>query len=216
MADPVAGAGVPHEYRVLDQVERFDNPVFTLVSDTVVMPGGGSARRDYLRHVGAVGAVAIDEQDRVVLVRQYRQPLGRRLWELPAGLIDVAGEPLVDTARRELAEEADLVAGRWDVLVDLNPTPGCSNEYIRLFLARDLSEVAPDRRHVREHEEADLTIRRVDLDEAVAMVFRGEITNASCAAGVLAAVIARGRDWSGLRPISAPVRGVVDQVAPAG
>src|SRR5687768_11977462 len=104
------------------------------------MPDGSVAERDYMRHVGAVGVVALDAEDRVVLVRQYRHPLRREIWELPAGLIDVPGEPLVEAAARELAEEADLRAGRFDLLVDANPSPGCSDEVIRLFLARDLSD----------------------------------------------------------------------------
>jgi ADP-ribose pyrophosphatase len=177
----------PHEYEVLSRTEHFKGPMFRVVTDEVVMPGGGVAKRDYMIHVGAVGVVAIDDDGRVVLVRQYRHPVGRHLWELPAGLIDVEGEALDRAAARELEEEADLSAGRLDALVDINPSPGCSNERIRLFLARDLSPVPDERRHVRRDEEAELTVARVDLDEAVAMVLRGEITNAACMVGLLAA-----------------------------
>ncbi|HEU4425650.1 MAG TPA: NUDIX hydrolase [Pilimelia sp.] len=161
--------------------------MFRVVSDDVTMPGGSVAARDYIVHPGAVGVVAIDDEGRVVLVRQYRHPVRGRLWELPAGLIDKPGEDLAVTAARELAEEADLVAGRLDPLVELHTSPGCSNESIRLFLARDLREVPPEQRHQRFDEEADLVVRRFALDEAVRMIFAGEITNAAAVAGILAA-----------------------------
>ncbi|MDG4766382.1 NUDIX hydrolase [Solwaraspora sp. WMMD406] len=179
--------------------------MFSVVSDEVTMPGGGVAVRDYLRHVGAVGVVAIDDADRVVLVRQYRHPVGRRLWELPAGLIDVVGEDLPAAARRELAEEADLTAGRMDLLIDLHTSPGCSNEMIRIFVARDLAPVPVDQRHARHDEEADMQVRLVELDDAVGMVFAGEITNAAAVAGLLAAARARAGGWAALRPATAPV-----------
>jgi ADP-ribose pyrophosphatase len=141
----------------------------------------------------------------VVLVRQYRHPIGRQLWELPAGLIDVPDEPLVGAAARELAEEADLRAARWDLLLDLHPSPGVSNELIRIFLARDLTPVPPEERHERTHEEAGLTVRRFPLDEAVGMALRSEITNASAVAGVLATAEAGRRGWSTLRGVHEPL-----------
>lgn len=193
-----------HDYQVRSRTERFRGPVFRVYTDEVVMPGGGTASRDYLRHVGAVGVVAIDDADRVVLVCQYRHALGRAIWELPAGLIDVAGEGLPEAALRELAEEADVIAGRLDVLVDLHTSPGCTDELIRVFLARDLTEVPPEQRHDRRGEEADMVVRRFDLDEAVAMVLAGEITNAACVGGLLAAARARSTGWTGLRPANAP------------
>ncbi|MBO0868751.1 MAG: NUDIX hydrolase [Micromonosporaceae bacterium] len=187
-------------YEVRSRVERFRGNVVSLLTDEVVMPGGRTARRDYLVHVGAVGVVAVDEADRVVLVQQYRHPVGDRLWELPAGLIDVDGEELVDAAARELAEEADLTARRWQLLLDVHTTPGCSNEVIRLFLARDLAPVPDADRFQRHDEEAELTCRRFDLDEAVAMALRGELTNASGLVGLFAAVRLRDRGWPQLRP----------------
>ncbi|MEJ3748029.1 NUDIX hydrolase [Actinomycetes bacterium KLBMP 9797] len=179
--------------------------MFDVVSDEVAMPGGGVAQRDYIRHIGAVGVVAVDERDRVVLVRQYRHPLGRALWELPAGLRDVDGEDLAATARRELAEEADLVAGRLDLLVDLHTSPGCSNEMIRLFLARDLTPVPDAERHERHDEEAGLTVAWYDLDEAIGLIFAGEMTNGPAVAGLLAAAHARTANWTTLRPITTPL-----------
>jgi ADP-ribose pyrophosphatase len=188
---------------VVNRAERLQNRIFSVVTDEVSMPGGGTAERDYVRHVGAVGVVAIDGDGRIVLVRQYRHPVGDYLWELPAGLVDVDGEPLVAAAARELAEEADLVAARWDLLAEVHTSPGYSNEKIRLFLARELSAVPDAERHIRTHEEAELVVRWVDLDEAVTMALSGEITNAACLVGVLAAAHARNRSWSTLRPPTA-------------
>ena len=191
-------------HRVRARHEQFRGPVFTVYTDEVLMPGGRYANRDYMAHIGAVGAVALDDDDRVVLVQQYRHPIGARLWELPAGLIDVAGENLVDAAARELAEEADLTAARYDLLIDLHTSPGFTDEIIRLFLARDLSPVPDAERHERTDEEADLEVSWVDLDEAVAMVFRGEITNAAAVGGLLAAARAREEGWATLRPVDSP------------
>ena len=192
-------------HRVRARHEQFRGPVFTVYTDEVLMPGGRYANRDYMAHIGAVGAVALDDDDRVVLVQQYRHPIGARLWELPAGLIDVAGENLVDAAARELAEEADLAAEHWQLLVDVHPTPGSSNEVIRLFLARGLSPVPEEERHERVGEEAELVTVRVDLDEAVAMALRGEITNAACMVGVLATARLRDQGWPEPRPLGQPL-----------
>jgi 8-oxo-dGDP phosphatase len=192
-------------YEVLESKERLRNRVFSIVTDEVRMPDGSVAERDYMRHVGSVGVVALDAEDRVVLVRQYRHPLGREIWELPAGLIDVPGEPLVEAAARELAEEVDLRAGRYDLLADANPSPGCSNEVIRLYLARDLSDVPDADRHHRTHEEAGMTVERIRLDRAVSMVLSGEITNAACMIGIMATAEARTRNWTTLRPVNEPL-----------
>jgi ADP-ribose pyrophosphatase len=183
-------------YHVHEQREQFRGPVFRVLTDQVEMPDGQVVARDYLRHLGAVGVVALDEQGRVVLVHQYRHALRRELWELPAGLVDVAGEQLPEVAARELAEEADLHAGRLDLLIDLHTSPGVSDEWIRIFLARDLSS-APHP-HQREHEEATMTVARFPLDDAVQMIFDGRVTNAAAVAGLLAAVRARDQGWAPL------------------
>jgi ADP-ribose pyrophosphatase len=202
-------------HRVRARHEQFRGPVFTVYTDEVLMPGGRYANRDYMAHIGAVGAVALDDDDRVVLVQQYRHPIGARLWELPAGLIDVAGENLVDAAARELAEEADLVAEHWQLLLDVHPTPGSSNEVIRLFLARGLSPVPVGLRHERVGEEAEMVTARLDLDEAVAMALRGEITNAACMVGLLATARLRDQGWPAPRPLGTPLpRNPLPPVAP--
>jgi 8-oxo-dGDP phosphatase len=194
-----------HVFAVRSSHDQFIGRVFSVVSDEVAMPGGGVAVRDYVRHVGAVGVVAVDDVGRVVLVRQYRHPVRRQMWELPAGLIDVVGEDLPAAARRELAEEADLVAERIDLLVDLHTSPGCSNEMIRIFLARDLAPVSDQDRYDRRDEEAQMQVRLVDVDEAVRMVLAGEITNAAAVAGLLAAARARDLGWTSLRSVTEPV-----------
>ncbi|NJP35318.1 NUDIX domain-containing protein [Micromonospora thermarum] len=198
-------SAVEHRYELRSRTERYRGRIFEVVSDEVTMPGGGTAVRDHVRHVGAVAVVALDDAGQVVLIRQYRHAVGRHLWELPAGLMDVTGEDPAVTAGRELAEEADLSAGRLDVLVDLHSSPGFTNELVRVFLARDLADVPADQRHDRREEEADLQVVRIDLDEAVGMVLNGEITNASAVAGLLAAARARDVGWSALRRADAPL-----------
>jgi 8-oxo-dGDP phosphatase len=192
-------------HETLSRTQRYSGPIFTVYTDKVTMSGGGTAERDVTENKGAVGVVALDDVGRVVLIRQYRHPVHRRLWELPAGLRDVDGEELAITAGRELAEEADLIAGRWDLLVDLHTSPGFSDETIRIFLARDLSPVPEAQRHERHDEEADLEIAWFDLDEAVAMALRGEITNAAAVGGLLSAARARDDGWATPRPSNAPL-----------
>lgn len=174
--------------------------MISLDRDLVAMPGGASSYRDVVRHPGAVGVVAL-RGDEVLLVNQYRHPVGRRLDELPAGLLDVPGEPALLAAQRELAEEAGLAAGTWHVLVDVLTSPGMADEAIRLFLARDVREVDRD---VQEHEELEMTARWVPLQEAVDDALAGRLENAACVVGVLAADAAARRGFAGLRDADAP------------
>ena len=168
------------------------------------MSDGSIAVREIVQHPGAVGVVAIDDDQRVVLVNQYRHPVGQYLDELPAGLLDVAGEAALTAAQRELFEEAGLTARDWHVLIDLYTSPGMTNEAIRIFLARRLVAVPDDQRFVPQHEEITMTVARVPLDEAVRRALAGELTNASAVAGVLAARAARSQAWAPLRPADAP------------
>jgi len=191
-----------HQYRVLETEKVFEGPIISLVRDTVAMPGGGRSVRDVVHHVGAVAVVAIDDADRVVLVKQYRHPVGDYLWELPAGLRDADGEPPLETAKRELAEEAGLAAERWSLLVTSYSTPGFCDEQVLVYLAEGLSEADRPEGFAAEHEEIDMTVERVPLDEAVGRIFTGGIRNASAVIGLLAA--ARARETSPeLRPVDA-------------
>ncbi|HLS75070.1 MAG TPA: NUDIX hydrolase [Actinomycetaceae bacterium] len=163
--------------------------------------------REFLDHPGAVAIVALREGAdgaEVALVDQYRHPVRAVLWEVPAGLLDVAGEDYLAAAQRELAEETDLRAERWDVLVDYFTTPGGSTESLRVYLARELSEVPAGERHARADEERDMTVRWVPLDDAVAGVHAGRIHNPSAVVGILAAASARAAGWRTLRPADAP------------
>ncbi len=179
--------------------------VWDVVRDTVDLGEAGTVRREYVRHPGAVAVLAIDDEDRVLLLRQYRHPVGRELWEPPAGLLDVEDEELVAAAARELAEEADLVAGSWWHLLDYFTSPGGSDERLRLYVARELTPVADRDRHVREAEEQGIVPQWVPLDEAVAAVLSGRLGNPSTVVGVLALAAARARGWADLVPVDLPV-----------
>jgi ADP-ribose pyrophosphatase len=176
-----------HEYAVRSRQERFRGGIFSLVSDEVAMPDGGTATRDTLRHPGAVAVVPLDEAGRVLLIGQYRHAVGRALWELPAGLLDVPGEDPQLAAERELAEETGLRAAQWRQLVEFYPSPGYSNELVRVFLARELTEVPAEQRGPRHHEESALTYHWVSLADALAMVQARQIVNGSTVVGLLAA-----------------------------
>ena len=181
----------PHDYRVLDSETVFDGHVISLRRDTVAMPGGGDSVREVVAHPGAVAVVAVDDEGRVVLLRQYRHPVGRYLWELPAGLRDADGEPPLETAKRELAEEVLLAAERWSLLTTTYSSPGFSDELVLVYLAEGLREVERPEGFTVEHEELDMTIERVPLADAVQRVFDGDIRNAAAVVGVLAAAQAR-------------------------
>ncbi|UFU08390.1 NUDIX hydrolase [Ruania halotolerans] len=175
-----------------------------LVGESVDLGDAGTVRREFIRHPGAVAVVALDAHDRVALLHQYRHPVRSSLWEVPAGLLDVPGEPLRTAAARELAEEADLRAATWHTLVDFYTSPGGSDERIRIFLARDLTEVPEAHRHDREAEELGMELRWVPLADAVAAALAGRIHNPSTVTGILATHAARAEDWSRLRPAEAP------------
>jgi 8-oxo-dGDP phosphatase len=174
--------------------------IFALRQDDVLMPGGKIVTREVVEHYGAVAIAAIDDEDRIPMVYQYRHPFGRRLWELPAGLLDVNGEAPHLTAVRELREEAGLQAQTWQVLVDLDSTPGFSDESVRVYLATGLTQVDRPEAH---DEEADMTLQWYPLADAVSRVFSGEIVNSLAVAGILAAYAVR----NGLaqpRPVDTP------------
>ncbi|MDQ1721953.1 MAG: 8-oxo-dGDP phosphatase [Pseudonocardiales bacterium] len=192
-----------HHFEVVSTERRFDGAVFDVRTDAVRMPDGTVADRDVITHPGSVAILALDSADNVVMVRQYRHPVGHELLELPAGLLDVDGEPALTSARRELFEEAALAAGDWAVLLDMWTSPGMSDEAIRVYLARELTAVAEQDKFAPEHEEISMTVERYPLDELVRMALAGELLNATAVAGVLAAWAARAEGWSRLRPAEA-------------
>lgn len=176
--------GADHGFDTISSRTVYRGKIIALRTDEVRMPGGGNAIREVVEHYGAVAVAAVDDEDRLVLVYQYRHAMGRRLWELPAGLLDEPGESPQVAAARELREETGLLARDWRVLIDVAVSPGFCDEAVRVYLARGLSEVG---RPPADHEEADLTVHRVALDAAVEQVLSGAIVNATAAAGVLAA-----------------------------
>jgi 8-oxo-dGDP phosphatase len=177
--------GSRHEFTVQASKDLYTGRVMALRADEVQMPSGRVAVREIVEHPGAVAIAALDADDRLMMIHQYRHAVGRRLWELPAGLLDVRGEDPLATAQRELAEETGLAAEVWSVLVDVTPSPGFTDEAVRVYLARELTEVG--RPEHGDDEEADLTTRWVSLPVAVRMVLSGTIVNATTVAGVLAA-----------------------------
>lgn len=181
-AEPLHDEPVQVEVVASDVV--YEGRVWDVRSDTVAY-GEREIVRQYVEHPGAAAIVALDDEERVLLIQQYRHPIRRRDWEIPAGLLDVAGESPLETARRELAEEADLVATSLEPLVSIFTTPGGNDEVVHLFLARGLA--AADEVHAREDEEADIRLEWVALDDAIAGVLAGRFRNGILAVGVLAA-----------------------------
>ncbi|MFC9287736.1 NUDIX domain-containing protein [Streptomyces sp. NPDC057052] len=173
-------------------------------TDEVVMPDGSVVHRDYQVHPGSVAVLALDDEDRVLLIKQYRHPVRQKLWEIPAGLLDVPGENPLHAAQRELYEEAHVKAEDWRVLTDVYTTPGGCDEAVRVFLARGLSE-ADGERFAVEDEEADMEHARVPVDELVRGVLAGELHNNCLVVGVLSLVAARGGEGlDALRLAQAP------------
>jgi ADP-ribose pyrophosphatase len=149
-------------------------------------PDGSTFTRDIVRSPGAVGVLPVvfdaEGNPSVVLVSQYRPPYEREVLEIPAGMRDVDGESTEEVAHRELAEEAGLRAGRLDVLTEILPSPGMTDSITTLFLATDCTPVPHDR-HGPEEEHMELL--HVPLDDAIAMVLRGDIADAKSVVALL-------------------------------
>jgi ADP-ribose pyrophosphatase len=184
----------------------FDGMIFDVRRDEVELGQDDTVTREFVEHPGAVVIVAlreIDGVDLVVVIRQYRHPVRTREWELPAGILDEPGEDPRAAAARELAEEVELSAGRWDVLLDFYSSPGMTSEALRVFLARDVEDKHDGDFH-RTGEEAGITGLWVPLDEAHTAVLAGQIHNPGAVIGILAAWGARQKSWSTLRPADSP------------
>lgn len=195
----------PSPRRLLSSSKVYQGRIWDVVSDAFELAeDAGTLVRDYIDHPGAVAVLPMNDDGDILLLKQYRHPVGMDLWEIPAGLLDIEGEDFVAGAARELAEEADLKAREWNVLADFFNSPGSSSEAIRIYLARGLSEVPEAERHVRTDEEAEIELRWVSLDEAVVAVLEGRLHNPSAVVGILAAAAARAGGFAGLRPGNAP------------
>ena len=199
MSDQLADVCVHHEVRSTHT--DLEGLVWDIRSDGVVY-GDTILTRQYLSHRGAVAIVALDEDDRVLLIRQYRHPIRAREWELPAGILDAADEDPIAAARRELLEETGLAAATWELLLDFFPTPGGSNEAIRVFLARGLAAEATDFRPTAE--EVNIELRWVPLDDAVTAILERKTQNGTLAVAVLAAFAAEARGWSNATSADTP------------
>jgi 8-oxo-dGTP pyrophosphatase MutT (NUDIX family) len=204
--EQVAGlSDVRERWPVVGSAELARSHIVALRTDQVRMPSGRIAERDVVEHAGAVGVVALDEAGRVLMIRQYRHPAGAMLWEIPAGLRDVPGEPPSLTAERELLEETGYRARDWRVLCDYFSSPGMTDERLRIFLARDLTEVPPaERDFVPADEEAQLQLAWVPLEQAVSGFLASDLHNGPAAVGILSAYAARQDGFAGLRGTSAP------------
>ena len=200
-ADPVVDHSGGH--RVVRSENRLHGRVWEVVTDTVELPGGEQVVRDVVLHPSAVAVLALDDEDRVLVVHQYRHPVRATLWELPAGLLDVAGEDPLVAAGRELWEETHHHADDWAVLVDFASSPGFCDEAIRVYLARGARRSAGTP-HDRHGEERDMPVRWVALDRLRDGVLRGDLHNPTLVVGVLAAAAARDQGWASIRPPDAP------------
>jgi ADP-ribose pyrophosphatase len=175
-----------------------DDWVMALRADRVRRPddvGGEAFRRLVLEHPGAAVVLALDDEDRVLCLRQYRHAAGRRFVELPAGLLDADGEGPLEVARRELREEAGLEAEEWVELTSTYSSPGISSELMHFYLARALATT--DRGDfVPEHEEADMETFWVDFAELHAAVLDGRLQDAPI---VLAVLLVAAKGYAGGR-----------------
>jgi ADP-ribose pyrophosphatase len=178
------------------------NWLITVRSDKVRLPDDQYAERTVVTHPGAVAILALDDAQRVLMIRQYRHPVGRLLWEIPAGLRDTDGESPLQTAQRELLEETGYRASQWHTLLDYFSSPGYSTERIRIFLARGVEQAA-DNGYERKQEEKYIVADWVPLAAAVRLALSGKLHNGPAIVGVLAGYAASSEEFSGLRPATA-------------
>lgn len=172
-------------FAVVDSTVTHEGMMSTLRVDEVAMPDGATVAREVAQHPNAVAVVPLTGDGKVVLVRQYRHPVGRYELEIPAGLLDVDGEGEREAAQRELAEEIRMTAGRLERLTRFWNSAGWTDEATTLFVGRDLVAATPDDDFVAEAEEADMEVVRLPLTDAVAMVRSGAISDAKTVIGLL-------------------------------
>lgn len=156
-------------------------------TDQVRMPDGEVARREVVEHDDAVAVVPLMDDGTVVLLRQYRHPLGRYVLEIPAGKRDVAGEDPVQTAQRELREEVGLRADTLEELVTFHNSAGWTDESTTVYLGTGVAPAPAPAGFQPQAEEAEMEVLRLPLEEVVAMARRGEVVDAKTIIGVLLA-----------------------------
>jgi ADP-ribose pyrophosphatase len=173
----------PVDAEVLSSELVYEGRVWNVRSDTVRY-NDGEIVRQYVEHTGAAAVVALDADGRMLLIQQYRHPIRHRDWEIPAGLLDVPGEPPLEAAKRELAEEADLEATSWEPLLSMFSTPGGNDEIVHIFLAQGVRTISEA--HAREDEEADIRMEWVPLADVVTAVLDGRMRNSILMSGAFA------------------------------
>jgi ADP-ribose pyrophosphatase len=186
--------------QLLNTRKIFDSDYFRVAEDELIDPAGHRIRRLVVRHDGSAVVIPVDGRGRVLLVRQYRHPAGRYLWELPAGKVD-AGETPLAAAKRELIEETGYRARKWRRIAAFYNSPGFSAEWTNLYLAEEL--VAGERAHVADEHLSERWFTMAELDDLIARV---RLNDAKTLIGVLTWKRLRGRGRSG-RGVRAPVRG---------
>jgi 8-oxo-dGTP pyrophosphatase MutT (NUDIX family) len=187
---------------IVDRKTVFSGMVWDVRHDAFEL-NGERIERDYIVHPGAVAIIALNDSGELLLIEQYRHAQGKIMWEAPAGLMDLANEDPLETAKRELFEETGYVAKTWHVLLDLANTPGGSSEQIRIYFARDLS-LHPDGRPTGSAEELDMPVHWIPIKDVLESIRRGAVTNPQLVAGTHAALIAMAEPDMALRSEDAP------------
>ncbi len=182
-ASRAVGSAPPNEgsFRQLGESELWRGYLLRLVEARFADPAGQEFAREIVRHPGAVAVVAVDDAGRAILVRQYRGAQGKSMLEIPAGTCDVDGEPLEETARRELAEEAGILATDLIRLAAVTNAPGYSDQVTTIFLATGLSPCPVDRSGIEEHW---MTVEPVPLDEVERLTADGSLVDATSLLGL--------------------------------
>jgi ADP-ribose pyrophosphatase len=189
-------------YPVTERKTVFDGLVWDVRRDVFEL-NSENLTRDYIVHPGAVAIIALNESGELLLIEQYRHAQGKIMWEAPAGLMDLANEDPLETAKRELYEETGYLAKTWNVLLDLANTPGGSTEQIRIYFAQDLS-LHPDGRPTGDAEELDMPVHWIPIPDVLESIRRGAVTNPQLVAGTHAALIAMAEPDLALRSEDAP------------
>lgn len=202
-ADPPIADAIVNRH-VVRSTQRFQGRVWDIRTDVVDLGDNEHVERDVVVHPGAVGIMAVDDDQQVLLLQQYRHPVSSMLWEPPAGLLDVAGEDPLVAAQRELFEEAGYRASLWSVLLDVFMSPGGSGESVRLFLAQGLTPVTEAERFLGEAEERGMIARWVPLAQARAGLFAGDLHSPLSVMGILAVTRVLVDGDASTRPVSSP------------